>query len=102
MDIAADDIAPLTVSPQARPSKRRFAEIDDEATEDPDSDELYGWVEADEVAAEGLLIEKTSVPTEVDQVESGATRLAEYAGHASMSGHVTAGHREKVAQRTTM
>lgn len=41
--------------PHERPPKRRFTEIGDSDDEDPDSDELYCWVEDDEVAAEGLV-----------------------------------------------
>ncbi|KAF2489486.1 hypothetical protein BU16DRAFT_182923 [Lophium mytilinum] len=41
-----------------RPPKRAFAEIADSEDEEdgPDSDQLYGWAEDDDVAAEGLLI----------------------------------------------
>jgi hypothetical protein len=56
--MAAVDIAAPVLSSEARPPKRRFAEID-EGGEEPDSDELYDWMEDDEVAAEGLLISTT-------------------------------------------
>lgn len=38
--------------------KRPFAELADseDDDDDPESDELYGWAQEDEVAAEGLLI----------------------------------------------
>ena len=63
-DTAAVDIAAPVVSSEARPAKRRFAEIDDEGGERSDSDELYDWMEDDEVAAEGLLLDE--VPTTAD------------------------------------
>lgn len=86
MNIAAVDIAAPALSSEPRPSKRRFAEIDDEGGEAPDSDELYDWVEDDEVAAEGLLIDE--VPTTAaatDPAPSGATGLAESANDAEQS-----------------
>jgi hypothetical protein len=46
---------------QARPLKRPFADVDEDAGEEPNSDELYGWVEDDEVAGEGLLIDDARV-----------------------------------------
>ncbi|KAF2261491.1 P-loop containing nucleoside triphosphate hydrolase protein [Lojkania enalia] len=62
INIAAVNIAPPIVSPaQERPPKRRFTEIEDSENEDPGSDELYGWVEDDEVAAEGLLIDEEAL-----------------------------------------
>lgn len=70
MKIAALDIAAPTVSVQARPLKRRFTEIDDEKGVDPDSDELYGWVEDDEVAAEGLLVDEATIPGDMDAAEA--------------------------------
>lgn len=54
---------------QARPPKRPFAEVDEDAGEEPTSDEVYGWIEDDEVAAEGLLIDDASVPDPEDAVE---------------------------------
>jgi hypothetical protein len=71
--MAAVDIAAPVLSSEARPPKRRFAEID-EGGEEPDSDELYDWMEDDEVAAEGLLI--SEAPTMPDGDPSGATALA--------------------------
>lgn len=41
---------------QARPPKRTFDEVDANVAEEPNSDEVYGWIEDDGVAAEGLLI----------------------------------------------
>ncbi|KAF1960816.1 P-loop containing nucleoside triphosphate hydrolase protein [Byssothecium circinans] len=70
MNIATIDIAAPTISSEARPLKRRFAEMDDdngepdEGVHGPNSDELYGWVEDDEVAAEGLLFEDASPASE--------------------------------------
>jgi hypothetical protein len=53
---ASDVAAAVTLHTHARPSKRSFADVDEDAGEEPNSDELYGWIEDDEVAAEGLLI----------------------------------------------
>ncbi|KAF1980190.1 P-loop containing nucleoside triphosphate hydrolase protein [Bimuria novae-zelandiae CBS 107.79] len=75
MDIAAVDIAAPVVSSEARP-KRRFAEIDDEGREELDSDELYDWLEDDEVAAEGLLINEAPTTAGMGSATSGATPLA--------------------------
>lgn len=75
MDIAAVDIATPTVPSEARPQKRRFAEMDDQG-EAPNSDELYDWVEDDEVAAEGLLIDEAPTTADIDPVISRATALA--------------------------
>jgi hypothetical protein len=58
---------------QARPLKRPFAEVGEEedAGDEPNSDELYGWVEEDdEVAAEGLLIDEAAAPDPGDTAES--------------------------------
>lgn len=41
--------------------------MDEDVGEEPNSDELYGWIEDDEVAAEGLLINETPI---VDDVET--------------------------------
>ncbi|KAF2734588.1 P-loop containing nucleoside triphosphate hydrolase protein [Polyplosphaeria fusca] len=70
IQMAAVDITPPTVpnALQLRPPKRRFTEIGDSEDDDPDSDELYGWVEDDAVAAEGLLIDD-QVP---ERLEDGA------------------------------
>lgn len=48
---------------QARPSKRTFDQVDEDVGEEPNSDEVYGWIEDDGVAAEGLLIDDT--PTNI-------------------------------------
>lgn len=62
ISITANDItAPFLVSAQTRPSKRAFAEIDEDAGEEPNSDELYGWIEDDEVGTEGLLIDEALI-----------------------------------------
>ena len=67
ISIAADDIAASIVLPvQARPLKRPFAEVEEDAGEEPNSDELYGWIEDDEVAAEGLLINEAPIANAVD------------------------------------
>lgn len=61
ISISVDDIEAPTILPtQARPPKRTFAEID-EATGDGPDDELYGWIEDDEVAAEGLLVDEMPI-----------------------------------------
>jgi hypothetical protein len=80
MNIDAVDIAAPTLSSQARPPKRRFTEMDDDddgGGEAPGSDELYGWVEDDAVAAEGLLIEAIGTAGHVSVAASGATPSAE-------------------------
>lgn len=73
MSVTADDIAASIVVPmQTRPPKRPFAEVDEDADEEPTSDEVYGWgIEDDEVAAEGLLIDDASVsgPRDAAQLE---------------------------------
>lgn len=40
--------------------------MEEAAGEGPNSDELYGWVEDDEVAAEGLLIDEDPITDAVD------------------------------------
>ncbi|KAL5117103.1 hypothetical protein ACEQ8H_004928 [Pleosporales sp. CAS-2024a] len=75
---AADDIAaPIVLSAQARPLKRPFAEVEDEdedVGDEPNSDELYGWIEEDdEVATEGLLIHD---PAALDPGDIAASRTA--------------------------
>lgn len=70
MDISAIDIATPDIALEANPLKRRFTEIDDEDANEPNSDELYGWVEDDEVAAEGLLVDETPMSDTVDGAES--------------------------------
>jgi len=77
LDLPANEITtPTVLSTQVRPSKRSFAEIDQDSGEDavaePNSDELYGWIEDDEVAAEGLLVEDTPI---ADKLETTSTRL---------------------------
>jgi hypothetical protein len=62
ISLTADDIAaPIVLSVQARPLKRPFADVDEDTGEEPNSDELYGWIEDDEVAGEGLLIDDAHV-----------------------------------------
>ncbi|XP_014559035.1 hypothetical protein COCVIDRAFT_13963 [Bipolaris victoriae FI3] len=62
ISIATNDItAPLLVPEEGRTSKRPFAEIDEDAAEEPNSDELYGWMEDDGVATEGLLIDEAPI-----------------------------------------
>jgi hypothetical protein len=75
VNIAAVDIAAPILSSEARPPKRHFAEID-EGGEEPDSDELYDWMDDDDVAAEGLLIGEAPTMPDGDPATSGATALA--------------------------
>ncbi|KAI8931288.1 hypothetical protein NX059_011632 [Plenodomus lindquistii] len=90
LNIPADNItAPVVTFTHARPPKRPAAEIDQDAGEEPNSDELYGWIEDDEVAAEGLLINDTSV---IDNISTAGTRLEV----------VTEGRSKKVARTTTV
>lgn len=89
ISIAATDItAPLIVPIEARPPKRPFTEIDEDAGEEPNSDELYGWIEDDEVATEGLLIDEAPIENENDA----GTRL----------NVVTDGYKKKVARTSTV
>lgn len=86
IDIIADNIAtPVVPVPHTRHPKRSFADVDQEPGAEPNSDELYGWIEDDEVAAEGLLIEDEAP---VDNPEIAKTRLDV----------VTDGHNKKVAR----
>lgn len=91
MSIAAVDITAPSVPAQARPPKRSFAEMDDAEDEgtEPNSDELYGWVEDDEVAAEGLLIDETPAAAQVAAAESRATPAARPTDDATESPKVT-------------
>lgn len=62
ISMATNDItAPLLIPTEGRMSKRPFAEIDEDTAEEPNSDELYGWMEDDGVATEGLLIDEASI-----------------------------------------
>lgn len=51
---------------QARPPKRTFDEVDENVAEEPNSDEVYGWIEDDGVAAEGLLIDDAPANNDID------------------------------------
>lgn len=51
--------------------------MEEDAGEGPNSDELYGWVEDDEVAAEGLLIDEDPIADAVD------TEASRSDGHGS-------------------
>lgn len=67
VNITTDDTATTMVLPtQARPPKRTFDEADENVAEEPNSDEVYGWIEDDGVAAEGLLIHDTANSIHVD------------------------------------
>jgi hypothetical protein len=68
--VAVDIAVPTVSSPQARPYKRRFTEMDEDEHENPNSDELYGWVEDDEVSAEGLLIEEAAILNDANAADS--------------------------------
>lgn len=90
LNISADNItAPVTSSPHARPPKRPASEIDEDSGEEPNSDELYGWIEDDEVAAEGLLIDDLPI---IDEDGRAGTCLEV----------VTEGRSKKVARTTTV
>jgi hypothetical protein len=74
ISIAADDTAPIVLPVQIRPLKRPFADVEEDAGDEPNSDELYGWVEEDdEVAAEGLLIDEAPVADAGDDAKSQPT-----------------------------
>lgn len=88
MTLTADEATPLLVPTQARPPKRHFAEVDEDAAEEPKSDELYGWIEDDEVATEGLLIDEAPIEGENDA----GTRLDV----------VAEGHKKKVTRTSTI
>ncbi|CAI6337120.1 unnamed protein product [Periconia digitata] len=75
MDITAVDIAAPDIALEANPLKRRFAEIDEHGNSTT-SDELYGWVEDDDVAAEGLLFEEEPLSDIMDGAESGPRSAA--------------------------
>jgi hypothetical protein len=69
--------APIVHPIQARAPKRPFAEIEEDASEEPNSDELYGWIEDDEVAAEGLLIEEGATIDDAEPLPEGrSTKIA--------------------------
>ncbi|KAF1982717.1 P-loop containing nucleoside triphosphate hydrolase protein [Aulographum hederae CBS 113979] len=58
----------LSVPPLSSPmrgQKRPFEEISDPDVEDVGSENDYGWVEEDQVAAEGLLIEDPTLPIDL-------------------------------------
>ncbi|KAI4922378.1 hypothetical protein J4E90_000807 [Alternaria incomplexa] len=89
MNVAADDIAtPLFVPTEARPPKRSFAEIDEDVAREPNSDELYGWIEDDEVATEGLLMDEAAV----NENDAAGPRLDV----------VAEGHKKKVTRTSTL
>ncbi|KAF2824292.1 P-loop containing nucleoside triphosphate hydrolase protein [Ophiobolus disseminans] len=75
--IGVDNIAARILPAQARPLKRPFADLEEDAGDGPNSDELYGWIEDDEVATEGLLIDEAPIP---DAVDTAASRSE---GHSS-------------------
>jgi hypothetical protein len=78
ISIGVDNIAaPIVLPIQARPPKRPFAEVEEDAGEEPNSDELYGWIEDDEVAAEGLLIEEGATIDNAEPLPEGrSTKIA--------------------------
>ncbi|KAJ4986820.1 rad55 protein [Stagonosporopsis vannaccii] len=62
--LTLDDTATSMVLPlQPRPHKRTFDDVDDITAGEPSSDEVYGWIEDDAVAAEGLLIDEVPSTT---------------------------------------
>ncbi|KAF1832711.1 hypothetical protein BDW02DRAFT_570796 [Decorospora gaudefroyi] len=91
ISIPPDDIAAhLVVPTEPRPPKRSFTEIDEDAAVEPSSDELYGWSEDDDVAAEGLLLDE--VPPVFEEVDPAGARLDV----------VAEGHRQKVSRTSTI
>ncbi|KAF2019368.1 P-loop containing nucleoside triphosphate hydrolase protein [Aaosphaeria arxii CBS 175.79] len=92
LDLAVStiDITTTATSPQQRLPKRRFAEIGDSEDDEPDSEELYGWVEDDEVAAEGLLI-VNDTPVVNDPADAASPA-------ASRTDHVPEREKKRVAQ----
>lgn len=77
---------------QPRPSKRSFAEIGEEEGETLNSDELYGWLDEDEVTAEGLLVDEPQDTNDVEDAEPKPKHTAEIAVRPS----------NKMARFTTM
>ena len=59
---------------QARPPKRTFDEVDENVAEEPNSDEVYGWIEDDGVAAEGLLIDDAPITSGIDARQDSAAK----------------------------
>ncbi|KZM21028.1 uncharacterized protein EKO05_0011135 [Ascochyta rabiei] len=58
LDFTLDHTATTMVLPiQPRPPKRTFDELDENVSEEPNSDQAYGWIEDDGLAADGLLIQ---------------------------------------------
>ncbi|CAN9425792.1 unnamed protein product [Alternaria alternata] len=89
MNVAADDITtPIYGQQEDRPPKRPFAEIDEHADAEPNSDELYGWIEDDEVATEGLMMDEAPV----DEDNAAGQRLDV----------VAEGHKKKVIRTSTV
>ena len=89
MNVATDDITtPLFVPIEDRPPKGSFAEIDEYVAAEPNSDDLYGWIEEDEVATEGLLMDEAPV-SEDDAVGPRLDVVAE-------------GHKKKVTRTSTV
>lgn len=80
VDAALDIAAPVPPAQQmspARPPKRRKTEIADSEEEEAESDELYSYLEDDEIAAEGLLFEDTEEGMiSVDESHSAGNRVA--------------------------
>ncbi|KAF2626490.1 P-loop containing nucleoside triphosphate hydrolase protein [Macroventuria anomochaeta] len=75
IDITADDTATTMVLPiQARPPKRTFDEVDENVAEEPNSDEVYGWIEDDGVATEGLLIDDAPITSGMDARQDSAAK----------------------------
>jgi hypothetical protein len=89
MSVATNDITtPLFIPTEARASKRSFSEIDEHVTEEPSSDDLYGWIEDDEVGTEGLLMDEASA----NENDAAGSRLDV----------VTEGHKKKVTRISTL
>ncbi|KAL6711070.1 hypothetical protein ACN47E_006945 [Coniothyrium glycines] len=89
ISIVADDLVTPVIQPShLRPRKRPFEEVEEGPGGEPNSDELYGWIEDDEVAAEGLLIDEGPV---IDDSDISMTRFNLVADR----------HNKKVARTST-
>jgi len=76
---------------QSGPPKRSFAEIEEDEGEEPNSDELYGWIEDDEVATEELLINEAP-DTDIETADPRSRHTAE----------ITMRQSNKIARFTTI
>jgi len=82
LDIAGPVPQAQQKAPEERPPKRRFTEIADSDEDEADSDELYGWAEEDEAAAEGLLVDELTATTTAAAATAGAVDEGEGGLHS--------------------